>query len=72
MKKLVLALSALSLIAGSAPSFAAPCKDAKGKFIKCPVAKPKVCRDSKGKFIKCATAKPKVCKDAKGKFMKCK
>ncbi|HVE02082.1 MAG TPA: hypothetical protein VNB78_10385 [Sphingomicrobium sp.] len=52
MKKLVLALSALSLLAGSAPSFAAPCRDAKGKFVKCP-AKPKVCRDSKGHFIKC-------------------
>ena len=36
MKKLVLALSALSLLAGSAPSFAAPCRDAKGKFVKCP------------------------------------
>lgn len=59
MRKLVLALSAVSLLAGSAPSFAAPCKDAKGKFIKCPAkappkaAKPKTCRDSKGKFIKC-------------------
>ena len=27
MKRLVLALSALSLIAGSAPALAAPCKD---------------------------------------------
>jgi len=38
---------------------AAPCRDAKGKFIKCPpakaaaVAKKGPCRDSKGKFIKC-------------------
>jgi len=59
MKKLVLALSALSLLAGSAPAFAAPCKDAKGKFVKCPAkaaakpVKPKKCRDSKGHFIKC-------------------
>jgi len=52
MKKLVLALSALSLLAGSAPSFAAPCRDAKGKFVKCP-AKPKVCRNAKGHFAKC-------------------
>lgn len=56
MKKIVLALTALSLIAGSAaPAFAAPCRNAKGKFIKCPkVAKPKVCRNAKGKFMKCA------------------
>ena len=56
MKKLVLAVSALSLLAGSAPSFAAPCKDAKGKFTKCPkpaAAKPKTCRDAKGHFVKC-------------------
>lgn len=35
---------------------AAPCRDAKGKFIKCapaPKPKPKSCRDAKGKFIKC-------------------
>ena len=35
MKKAIFALAAVSLLAGSAPSFAAPCKDAKGKFIKC-------------------------------------
>lgn len=52
MKKVVLALSALSLLAGSAPALAKPCKDAKGKFTKCP-AKPKQCRDKKGHFIKC-------------------
>jgi hypothetical protein len=53
MKNVLLALSALSLLASSAPTLAAaPCKDKKGKFIKCP-AKPKVCRDSKGHFIKC-------------------
>ena len=74
MKKFVFALAAVSLLAGSAPSFASPCKDAKGKFVKCPTAKPATCRDSKGKFIKCSTkpAKAKVCKDAKGKFTKCK
>jgi hypothetical protein len=52
MKRLVLALSALSLIAGSAPALAAPCKDKKGRFIKCP-AKPTVCRNAKGHFTKC-------------------
>ena len=56
MKKIVFALAAVSLLAGSGPALASPCKDAKtGKFIKCPPkpAKPKTCRDSKGKFIKC-------------------
>jgi len=56
MQKLVLALSAISLVAGSAPALAAPCKDAKGKFVKCPkapAAKPKACRDGKGHFVKC-------------------
>jgi len=52
LKKAIFALAAVSLLAGSAPSFAAPCKDAKGRFTKCP-AKPKQCRDNKGKFIKC-------------------
>lgn len=58
MKKLVLALSAISLLAGTAPALAAPCKDAKGKFVKCPVAK--------------VAAKPKVCRNAQGHFAKCK
>jgi hypothetical protein len=53
MKKIVLALSALSLVAGAgAPALAAPCKDKKGKFIKCP-AKPRMCRNAKGHFMKC-------------------
>ena len=81
MRKFVLALSAVSLLAGSAPSFAAiPCKDAKGKFIKCPpkpasapkpAAKAAPCRDAKGKFIKCPT-KRTACRDKSGKFTKCK
>jgi len=56
MKKLILAVSALSLLAGSAPSFAAPaCRDKSGKFIKCPPkpATAKTCRDAKGHFMKC-------------------
>ncbi|HEX5237229.1 MAG TPA: hypothetical protein VFW39_02035 [Sphingomicrobium sp.] len=55
MKKILLGLTALSLLASGAPSIAAHCKDAKGKFIKCPPkpAKPKTCRDAKGHFIKC-------------------
>ena len=56
MKKLVIALSAMSLVAGvAAPAYAAPCRDKKGHFIKCPAkpAKAKQCRDKKGHFIKC-------------------
>lgn len=61
MKKLMLAMCAFSLLAGSAVpvSAAAPCRDKKGKFIKCPAAKAKA-------------PKPKTCRDAKGKFTKCK
>ena len=61
MRKLILAASVLAFAAGASPSFAAPCKDAKGKFIKCPEAKPKAtkCRLN-GKFASCSTkgAKP--------------
>lgn len=64
MRKIIIALSALGLIAGSAPGIAAaPCRDAKGKFIKCPPkapVKPTRCRDAKGHYVKCGTkgAKP--------------
>ena len=55
MLKLTAAFAAIALI--SSPAFAAPCRDAKGHFAKCPSA---------------ATAKKAVrCKDAKGKFAKC-
>lgn len=77
MRKILYALAAAGLVM-SAPTLAAPCKDAKGKFTKCPPAKPiapkqTVCKDAKGKFMKClpVAAKPKVCKDATGKFAKC-
>jgi len=64
MRKFIIGLSALGLMAGSAPSIAAaPCRDAKGKFTKCTHAapvKPTKCRDAKGHFAKCGTkgAKP--------------
>ena len=61
MKKLVFALSALSLFVGTSAS-AAPCRDAKGHFVECTKApvKPTKCRDAKGHFAKCGTkgAKP--------------
>ncbi|KEQ51525.1 hypothetical protein [Sphingobium chlorophenolicum] len=50
-------LLSVALLAGSAaPALAAPCKDAKGKFVKCPpkpVAKKGPCKDAKGRFTKC-------------------
>jgi hypothetical protein len=62
MQKLLAALLALGLIASSAPSLAAPCRDAKGKFVKCATApvKPSRCRNAKGHYAKCGTpgAKP--------------
>jgi hypothetical protein len=64
MRKLFLALTAVGLLAGSVPTLAAaPCRDAKGKFVKCAkkaTAKPAKCRDAKGHYAKCGTpgAKP--------------
>ena len=54
MRRTVATLAALALMTGSA-ALAAPCKDAKGKFTKCPPAKaaPTRCKDPKGKFMKC-------------------
>jgi hypothetical protein len=54
-----LAVASLSLNS----AYAAPCRDAKGPFAKCPPAahaKPIRCRDAKGHFAKCGTpgAKP--------------
>ena len=61
MRLLILAATLLSF-AGAAPAIAAPCKDAKGKFTKCPdKAAPKATRcRANGKFAKCGTpgAKP--------------
>lgn len=67
MRTVLLAVAALSIAA--TPAFAAPCKDAKGKFIKCPIAAAApalggVVKDAKGK---CHIASgPK-----KGQFTKC-
>jgi hypothetical protein len=60
MRFLLAATAALGLIA--TPAFAAPCRDATGKFTKCPPAAPKApvrCK-ANGKFAKCGTpgAKP--------------
>lgn len=60
MRLLLAAIATLGLIA--TPALAAPCKDAKGKFIKCPTthAKAPVRCKAGGKFAKCGSpgAKP--------------
>ncbi|KRB86929.1 hypothetical protein ASE00_07490 [Sphingomonas sp. Root710] len=56
MKALSVVLAAALAFSAAAPLAAAPCRDAKGKFIKCPEkapAKKQVCKDAKGKFAKC-------------------
>jgi len=64
MRNVIMALSAVGLITGSVSSVAAaPCRDSKGKFVKCTKpapAKSKKCRDAKGHYAKCNTpgAKP--------------
>jgi hypothetical protein len=63
MRRFIIALSVVGLIAGSAPALSAPCRDAKGHFVKCTKPAPvkaKRCRDAKGKYAKCGTkgAKP--------------
>ncbi|EZP51333.1 hypothetical protein [Sphingomonas sp. RIT328] len=63
MRKLVFAAVSVGLLASATPSIAASCRDAKGKFIKCPDKAPVKatrCKAANGKFAKCGTpgAKP--------------
>ena len=64
--KLIIATTAIAMLAS--PVLAAPCKDAKGRFTKCPpaaaAAAPGVVKDKKGK---CHVASG----PNKGKFTKC-
>jgi hypothetical protein len=59
MNRLTIAMAAaMALAATPMVAQAAPCKDARGKFVKCPpaphkAAPRKVCKDHKGKFVKC-------------------
>ena len=55
-----LIMAAIAALAFSTVADAKTCKDAAGKFIKCPApaaapAKPAQCKDAKGKFVKCPT-----------------
>ncbi len=63
MLRFTLAAAALALVA--TPGLAAPCKDAKGKFVKCPT--PVTHNVVKGKDGKCRVATG----PNKGKFTKC-
>lgn len=53
MKKLISAAVALAVF--SSPAFGAPCRDGKGKFVKCTKVVTTVarCRNAKGHFAKC-------------------
>ena len=58
--RLFAALASVALLSGfgAVADAKAPCRDAKGKFVKCP-DKPKSaarCRNGKGQFAKCGTA----------------
>jgi hypothetical protein len=60
MNRFLSAILALSFAAGlGSAASAKTCRDAKGKFMKCPstmAAAPKKCRDAKGKFMKCSSS----------------
>ncbi|MFE8107811.1 hypothetical protein DTL00_17430 [Sphingomonas melonis] len=63
MRKALFTAISLGLLATAVPSIAAPCRDAKGKFVKCPEKAPVKaarCKSANGKFAKCGTpgAKP--------------
>lgn len=58
------ALFAVTPMIAATPVMAAGCRDAAGKFIKCPVAAPVVVKDKTGKCHVAAGAD-------KGKFIKC-
>jgi hypothetical protein len=64
-RSLMIAAASALMIAGAAPAaYAAPCRGAHGKFVKCPPAKAAAAKAQRcrlgGKFAKCGTpgAKP--------------
>ena len=57
IRNMTLAAASIALL--STPALAAPCRDAKSKFIKCATAAPAKttrCKNAKGRFAKCGTA----------------
>ena len=60
IRSILIAATAAALFTGVADAKTAQCRDAKGKFIKCPPpaaapATKQTCKDAKGKFAKCGT-----------------
>lgn len=58
MRNILFAATSVILLATSVPSLAAPCRNAKGAFTKCPAkqaAAPTRCKAANGKFAKCGT-----------------
>jgi hypothetical protein len=55
LSRLLSSLAVLAFVASVGGGFAdaKPCRDAHGKFMKCPVVHAKRCRDKHGKFTKC-------------------
>lgn len=76
-KKLIVALLAPVVLALPGMASAAPCKDAKGKFIKCPpaaAAAPKANPSTAAAATpqaKAGSVKRAPCRDAEGRFKKC-
>ncbi|MEN2711646.1 hypothetical protein ACQKOH_00505 [Sphingomonas sp. NPDC092331] len=79
-RKLMIAGASLAMLAAATPSIAAaPCRDAHGKFMKCPTkpaampAKPATAAKPAAMPAKHTATPVKAthCKDAKGKFVKC-
>ena len=63
IRPLLIVAASIAALGMTSAAPTAPCKDAKGKFTKCPPpapAKATRCKDAKGKFAKCGApgAKP--------------
>lgn len=71
IRKLMTAAALVGIMAAS-PSLAAPCKDAKGKFIKCPDASKPAAAALKSNVVKDKNGKCHVASGPKkGQFTKC-
>lgn len=77
MRLQIALISAFAMVALPAAASAAACKDAKGKFIKCPpaagaVVKPATAKTTTKKVaVKSTSKRTGKCRDAKGRFAKC-